>query len=94
MGTTVYLPCLNGPIAIGVTGSPPALRVQWRAPVGRWPALVAAGLVWTIGQDGVLYGLDPATGAVRQQATSAPRPTTSRPRASATTCSWRRLPTG
>jgi LPXTG-motif cell wall-anchored protein len=28
---------------------------------------VAAGLVWTIGQDGTLYGLDPSTGAVRQQ---------------------------
>jgi hypothetical protein len=25
-------------------------------------------LIWTIGQDGVLYGLDPATGMVRQQA--------------------------
>jgi hypothetical protein len=30
---------------------------------------VAAGLVWTIGQNGMLYGLDPATGRVRQQAT-------------------------
>jgi hypothetical protein len=29
---------------------------------------VAGGLVWTIGQDGTLDGLDPATGAVRQQA--------------------------
>jgi hypothetical protein len=29
---------------------------------------VAAGLVWTIGQNGTLYGLDPATGRVRQQA--------------------------
>jgi hypothetical protein len=29
---------------------------------------VAAGLIWTIGQDGTLYGLDPATGSVRQQA--------------------------
>ena len=29
---------------------------------------MAAGLVWTIGQNGTLYGLDPATGAVRQQA--------------------------
>jgi len=30
--------------------------------------VVAAGLVWTIGQNGALYGLDPATGRVRQQA--------------------------
>jgi hypothetical protein len=29
---------------------------------------VAAGLVWTIGPDGILYGLSPATGKVRQQA--------------------------
>jgi len=33
---------------------------------------VAAGLVWTIGQDGTLSGLDPATGAVRQQASIGP----------------------
>jgi hypothetical protein len=29
---------------------------------------VVGGLVWTIGQNGQLYGLDPSTGAVRQQA--------------------------
>jgi hypothetical protein len=29
---------------------------------------VAGGLVWTFGQNGHLYGLDPATGEVRQQA--------------------------
>jgi outer membrane protein assembly factor BamB len=68
VGATIYLPCLNGPIAIGVTGSPAGLRLQWRAPVGGGPPIVAAGRVWSIGQDGVLYGLDPATGAVRQQA--------------------------
>ena len=28
---------------------------------------MAAGLVWSIGQNGQLYGLDPATGKVRQQ---------------------------
>ena len=28
---------------------------------------MAAGLVWTIGQGGMIYGLDPATGKVRQQ---------------------------
>ena len=36
---------------------------------GGWgPPIVAAGLVWTIGQNGTLYGLDSSTGAVRQQA--------------------------
>jgi hypothetical protein len=68
VGATIYLPCLNGPIAVGATGSPPTLRLQWRASVGGGPPVVAAGRVWSIGQDGVLYGLNPATGAVRQQA--------------------------
>jgi outer membrane protein assembly factor BamB len=69
VGTTVYLPCLAGTIAVRVTSSPPALRLLWSSGVGGGPPIVAAGLVWTIGQDGVLYGLDPATGQVRQQVT-------------------------
>ena len=68
VGMTVYLPCLNGPVAIRVTASPPGLRVLWRASVGGGPPIVAAGLVWTEGQNGVLYGLNPVNGAVRQQA--------------------------
>ena len=35
--------------------------------MGGGPPIVAAGLVWTIGHDGTLYGLDPSTGTVRQQ---------------------------
>ena len=69
VGSTVYLPCLSGTIAVQVSASPPALRLLWRAPVGGGPPIVAAGLVWTIGQDGRLYGLDPTTGAIRQHAT-------------------------
>jgi outer membrane protein assembly factor BamB len=68
VGLTVYLPCLNGPVALRVTSSPPALKVLWQSSVGGGPVIVAAGLVWTIGQDGVLYGLDASTGHVRQQA--------------------------
>lgn len=67
VGTTVYLPCLSGTVAIGVTASPPALNLLWRAKVGGGPPIVAAGLVWTIGQNGVLYGLNPSTGAVQQR---------------------------
>ncbi len=66
---TVFLPCLSGTIAVRASASPHALRLLWRAPVGGGPPIVADGLVWTIGQDGVLYGLDPSTGAVRQHAT-------------------------
>ena len=69
VGSTVYLPCLSGTIAVRASASPQALRLLWRAPVGGGPPIVADGLVWTIGQDGVLYGLDPSTGSVRQHAT-------------------------
>jgi hypothetical protein len=68
VGMTVYLPCRTGLVAVRATASPPALRLAWNSGTGGGPAIVAAGLVWTIGQDGVLYGLDPETGRVRQQA--------------------------
>jgi outer membrane protein assembly factor BamB len=68
VGTTVYLPCFSGPVAVRVTASPASLTLLWTARVGGGPPIVAAGLVWTIGQDGTLYGLDPSTGAVQQQA--------------------------
>jgi len=69
VGMTVFLPCLSGIIAVKATSSPPSLHLLWSSGVGGGPPIVAGGLVWTIGQDGKLYGLDPATGKVRQQAT-------------------------
>ena len=69
VGTTVYLPCLSGPVAVQASASPARLHLRWSASVGGGPPILAAGLVWTIGQNGVLYGLDPSTGAVRKQAT-------------------------
>ncbi len=68
-GTTVFLPCLSGPIAVSASTSPKQLRLLWSASVGGGPPIIAAGLVWTIGQDGVLYGLNPSTGAAQQHAT-------------------------
>jgi PQQ-like domain len=67
-GTTVYLPCVSGIIAVRAVKSPAALHLLWSSGTGGGPAIVAAGLVWTIGQNGILYGLSPATGKVRQQA--------------------------
>ena len=67
-GLTVFLPCTSGIIAVRAASSPPALHLLWSSGIGGGPPIVAAGLVWTIGQNGVLYGLDPATGRVRQQA--------------------------
>jgi outer membrane protein assembly factor BamB len=68
-GMTVYLPCVAGIIAVRATSSPPALHLLWSSGTGGGPPIVAAGLVWTIGQNGTLYGLDPATGRIRQQVT-------------------------
>jgi hypothetical protein len=68
VGTTLFLPCLSGTTAVDVVASPPALHLAWSSSSGGGPPIAAAGLVWTVGQDGTLDGLDPATGAVRQQA--------------------------
>jgi len=68
LGSTVFLPCLSGPVALAVSSSPPRLTIRWRAGAGGGPPIFAGNRVWTIGQDGVLYGLDPATGAIRQAA--------------------------
>jgi outer membrane protein assembly factor BamB len=67
-GTTAYLPCLSGIIAVQAASSPAAVSLAWSSGMGGGPPIVAADLVWTIGQNGTLYGLDPATGKVRQQA--------------------------
>ncbi len=67
VGMTVYLPCLTGISAVRVARSPAASRLLWSTGTGGGPPIVAAGLVWTLAQSGSLYGLDPATGRVRQQ---------------------------
>jgi outer membrane protein assembly factor BamB len=67
-GRTAFLPCRTGIIAVGASAAPPALRLLWSSGTGGGPPVIAAGRVWTIGQNGILYGLDPATGATRQQA--------------------------
>ena len=66
-GTTAYLPCRSGIIAVRAVKSPAALHLLWSSATGGGPPIVAAGLVWTISQNGTLYGLSSATGTVRQQ---------------------------
>jgi hypothetical protein len=68
VGMTVYLPCLSGIVAVKASSSPPALHLVWSSGIGGGPPIVTGGLVWTIGQNGQLYGLDPATGKIREQA--------------------------
>jgi len=65
-GTTVYLPCLSGTIAVQASSAPARLHLLWSSSVGGGPPIVAAGLIWTIGQNGDLYGLDATTGAVEE----------------------------
>lgn len=71
-GDLVYLPCYGGPIALRVTSGPARMSVAWRASSGSGPPIVAAQRVWTVGADGVLYGLSLSTGAVVQRATLGP----------------------
>jgi outer membrane protein assembly factor BamB len=66
-GSTVYLPCISGIVAVRATASPPGLQPLWSSQTGGGPPIVAGGLVWTLSQGGTLYGLDPRTGHVRQQ---------------------------
>jgi polyvinyl alcohol dehydrogenase (cytochrome) len=67
VGTTVYLPCLSGIVAVSAAGSSPGLRVLWTSRIGGGPPIVAGGLVWSISRDGALSGIDPATGKLRQK---------------------------
>jgi outer membrane protein assembly factor BamB len=67
-GRILFLPCMSGTEAVRVTSSPAAIKVIWHASVGSGPPIMAAQLVWTIGSDGVLYGLNPDNGKVVQHA--------------------------
>ncbi len=64
-GTTVYEPCPGGLTAVSTAGG--RLRVRWRGPGGASgsPA-TGGGAVWVNNiKAGILYELNPATGAVR-----------------------------
>jgi hypothetical protein len=66
VGTVVYIPCLGGLQAIGTSPSPPSASVLWTAASrASGPAIVAGGLVWSIGGS-TLYGIDPSSGATVQ----------------------------
>jgi outer membrane protein assembly factor BamB len=67
VGTTIYVPCLNGPVAVQVSSNPAGLHLLWRASAGGGPPIAVAGRVWSIGQNGTLYGLNETTGDVVEQ---------------------------
>jgi len=67
-GTIVYVPCLFGGLAeVDTAGN--RVSVRWRGPAdGSGSPVIGGGAVWVAAPgSGVLYELDPATGAVRQQ---------------------------
>lgn len=67
-GQVVYEPCHSGGIAaVSVSGH--AMRVLWRGPSNAWGSpVVGGGAVWVSDPSaGVLYALDPASGAVLSQ---------------------------
>ena len=67
-GTTVYMPCLHGVVALSVSASPAGMSTLWQTSTGSGgPPIVAGGQVWTISQSGTLYGLNPSTGATLTQ---------------------------
>jgi outer membrane protein assembly factor BamB len=64
-GNVVYEPCESGVVAVSVSASPPTMTQLWQTPTGSGgPPIVAGGLIWTISQDGKLFGLSPASGTV------------------------------
>lgn len=66
VGPMVYVPCQAGVEAVSVQSNPPSLRVRWQG-AGAGPPIVADRMVWSIGTDGVLYGLNERTGTTAQR---------------------------
>jgi len=68
MGNTVFVPCTSGTAAVRIS-STGAISVAWKAPVrAAGSPVVGGGVVWTVDYTGgILYALNPATGAVRAQ---------------------------
>jgi outer membrane protein assembly factor BamB len=70
-GGVIYVPCFDGlrALSLDVTTSTFTPVSTWRLTPGAiGPPIVAAGLVWSSGwTNGILYGLDPNTGARRFQ---------------------------
>jgi outer membrane protein assembly factor BamB len=62
-GSVVFVPCPNGVTAVRVSNKSPYLTQLWIDNDGASGGpIIANGLVWTIGTDGVVDGINPANG--------------------------------
>jgi polyvinyl alcohol dehydrogenase (cytochrome) len=62
-GSVVYVPCPNGVTAVKVSTKAPYLKQLWTDNDGAADGpIIAGGLVWTIGGDNAVHGLNPANG--------------------------------
>jgi outer membrane protein assembly factor BamB len=63
MGSVVYIPCPNGVTAIRISAKPPYLKKLWTDSDGAYsPPIIAGGLIWTVGTNNSVYGLNPTNG--------------------------------
>lgn len=61
-GSTVYLPCENGVIAMATDAATKTFRELWQTPTGAGgPPILAGGYLWSL-EGGTLYALSPRTG--------------------------------
>jgi outer membrane protein assembly factor BamB len=63
LGSMAFVPCSDALVGVRVAGD--RIEVAWRLPGGAGPPIVAAGVVWSLGQDGQLTAVDPGNGSVR-----------------------------
>jgi outer membrane protein assembly factor BamB len=62
MGSTVFIPCPNGVTAVKVSKQGHLKQLWTDSDGAAGPPIIADGLVWTIGADHAVHGLNPANG--------------------------------
>ena len=63
LGSMAFVPCSGALVAVQTAGD--KITIAWRLSGGSGPPIVAGGAVWSLGHNGRLSAVDPASGAVR-----------------------------